>query len=261
MSAPSGGAVERQPHLHVGPGDVGRFVFLPGDPARAEVIASRFDDARLVASHREFVTWSGHLDGHLVSVTSTGIGGPSAAIAVEELVKVGADTFIRVGTSGAVQPDIRTQSLGVLHGAIRDEGTTRHYLPIEFPAVADHTVTSALVRAAEGAALPTLVGVGHSKDSYFGQHEPSRMPLADQLTSRWHAWQRGGAICSEMEAAAIFVVAAVLGVRAGALVSIYPMLDGAPQVAAAEPTLDVLIDVAVKAMRELVNPTDSSLGG
>jgi uridine phosphorylase len=247
-----GGAVARQPHLHVNRGDVGRFVFLPGDPARAELIAGRFDDARLVASHREFVTWTGRLAGEPVSVTSTGIGGPSAAIAMEELTKVGADTFIRVGTSGAMQADITTQTLGVLQAAIRDEGTTLHYLPVEFPAVADLAVTAALQRAAERSGLPVRVGVAQSKDSYFGQHERDRMPVSARLAERWDAWTRGGAICSEMEAAALFVVASVLGVRAGAIVTIHPLDDGRPQVALVEPPLDQLIDAAVGAMTELI---------
>ncbi|MBB3041894.1 nucleoside phosphorylase [Nocardioides soli] len=246
------GGPGRQPHLHVAPGDVGGFVFLPGDPARTELIASRFDDARLVASNREFVTWTGCLAGESVSVTSTGIGGPSAAIAMEELAKVGAHTFIRVGTSGAIQPDIATETLGVVQAAIRDEGTTLHYLPVEFPAVAHPDVVAALRWAAERSGLPVRVGVAQSKDSYFGQHERDRMPVAARLAERWEAWTRGGAICSEMEAAALFIVASVLGVRAGAIVTIHPLHDGRPEVAPLEPPLDVLIDTAVSAMTELI---------
>lgn len=241
----------QQPHLQVSPGDVGGYVFLPGDPGRAEVIASRFDEARLVASNREFVTWTGRLAGETMSVTSTGIGGPSAAIAMEELVKVGAHTFIRVGTSGAIQPDITTQTLGVVQAAIRDEGTSLHYLPVEFPAVAHPDVTAALRSAAERTGLPVRVGVAQSKDSYFGQHERDRMPMAARLAERWEAWTRGGAICSEMEAAALFVVASVLGVRAGAIVTIHPLHEGRPQVAEVEPPLDQLIDAAVDAMTSL----------
>lgn len=245
-------AAGRQPHLQVAPGDVGGFVFLPGDPARTELIASRFDDARLVASNREFVTWTGCLAGESASVTSTGIGGPSAAIAMEELAKVGAHTFIRVGTSGAIQPDITTETLGVVQAAIRDEGTTLHYLPVEFPAVAHPDVVAALRWAAERSGLPVRVGVAQSKDSYFGQHERDRMPVAARLAERWDAWARGGAICSEMEAAALFIVASVLGVRAGAIVTIHPLHDGRPEVAPLEPPLDVLIDTAVSAMTELI---------
>jgi uridine phosphorylase len=245
---------ERAHHLDLYSQDVGRFVFLPGDPGRCERIAARFDDARQVGANREFVTWSGHLSGTQVSVTSTGVGGPSAAIAVEELVQLGADTFIRVGTSGAMQPDVTSGTLAVVNGAIRDEGTTRHYLPQAFPAVADFSVTRALVDAAVAAGCPHRVGVAQSKDSFYGQHDPDRMPVADRLRQRWSAWVRGGALCSEMEAAAIFVVASTLHVRAGAVVTMQA-LDGS-----ASPSLDVdgaaaldrAIDVAVLAMSTLI---------
>jgi uridine phosphorylase len=247
-----------QPHLQIAPGDVGRYVFLPGDPARAELIARRFTEPRLVASHREFVTWTGRLGEEPVSVTSTGIGGPSAAIAVEELVKAGADTFIRVGTSGAMQSDITEETLGVVQAAIRDEGTTLHYLPVEFPAVADLGVTLALGRAARSSGTPVRVGVAQSKDSYFGQHDRDRMPVAGRLAARWDAWVAGGAICSEMEAAALFVAASVLGVRAGAIVTVHPLSDGRPSVADAPPPLDVLIDVALAAMSDVIDSDRSS---
>ncbi|MBI2242471.1 MAG: nucleoside phosphorylase [Nocardioides sp.] len=240
------------PHLQVAPGDVGRYVFLPGDPARAELIARRFDEPRLVATNREFVTWSGLLAGAPVSVTSTGIGGPSAAIAMEELVAVGADTFVRVGTSGAMQPDIEEGTLGVVHAAIRDEGTTLHYLPVEFPAVAHPEVTAALAAAARRTGSPVRVGVAHSKDSYYGQHDPDRMPVGPRLRDRWEAWVGGGAICSEMETAALYVVAAVLGVRAGAVVAIHPLDDGRPAQLGGPAPLDVLIDAAVDGMAALM---------
>lgn len=243
-----------QHHLAVGPGDVGRYVFLPGDPGRCAAIAARFDEAREVASNREYVTWTGRLDGTEVSVTSTGIGGPSAAIALEELVRLGAHTFIRIGTSGAMQPDIASGTLAVVSAAIRDEGTTRHYVPEDFPAVADFEVTRALADAATSAGLPHRVGIAQSKDSFYGQHEPGRMPVARRLTERWEAWVGAGAICSEMEAAALFVVASVLRVRAGAVVTMQA-LDSS-----AVPTLDVdgaqaldrAIDIGVAAMRRLI---------
>ena len=138
----------KQHHLHLEKGDVGRYVLLPGDPGRCKVIAEHFDGVVHVATNREYVTYTGTLDGVKVSVTSTGIGCPSAAIAIEELVRVGADTFIRVGTSGAIQPGTKTGDLAIVTGAIRDEGTSSHYMPIEFPAVADLQVVDALRRAA-----------------------------------------------------------------------------------------------------------------
>lgn len=204
-----------QHHIHLKPGDVGRYVFLPGDPGRCEKIASYFDDAHFVAQKREYVTYTGTLLGEKVSVTSTGIGCPSTAIAVEELVAIGADTFIRIGTSGGMQPFCKTGDVAVLTGAIRDEGTTLHYLPVEFPAVANLDVVLALQEGAKRSQIPAHLGVSQSKDSFYGEVEPHRMPLSGHLLDRWKAWVDGGAICSEMEAAAIFILASMYRKRAG----------------------------------------------
>ncbi len=241
-------------HIGMRPGEVGRYVLLPGDPGRVELIARRFDGPRFVAAHREYVTWTGELDGVPVSCTSTGIGGPSTAIAVEELVGAGADTFIRVGTSGAMQRDIRTGDVAVVSAAIRDEGASRHYLPLEFPAVADLDVTLALRDGARDAGRPFRVGVAQSKDSFYGQHEPARMPIAAELAGRWHAWTAGGAICSEMEAATLYIVASTLRVRAGGVMLMIQNLAGE------EPTggegraggIEAAIDVAVAGLRRLI---------
>ncbi len=240
-------------HIGLRPGDVGRYVLLPGDPGRVELIARRFDAPRFVAQHREYVTWAGALDGVAVSCTSTGIGGPSSAIAVEELVAGGADTFVRVGTSGAMQPDIATGDIAVVSAAIRDEGASRHYLPIEFPAAADLDVTLALRAGARDAGHPYRVGVAQSKDSFYGQHEPGRMPIADELLARWRAWTAGGAICSEMEAATLFIVASALRVRAGGVMLMLQGAGGAPtgggQRAAG---IEGAIDVAIAGLRRLI---------
>ena len=246
--------IERQHHIQVAPGEVGRYVFLPGDPGRCEPIARLFDEPRLVAKNREYETWTGYLDGELVSVTSTGIGCPSAAIAMEELVKVGADTFVRVGTSGAMQPDIVPGDLGVINAAIRDEGTTSHYLPIEFPAVADLDVTRALAIGARSLGQTVHIGVSQSKDSFYGQHEPGRMPVAQRLKDRWTAWMAGGAICSEMEAAALFIVAATLRVRAGGIMLILGHYDQSPMTPEeqARGSMDNLLPAAIAGMRELI---------
>ena len=138
-----------QYHLQIKSGDVGRYVVLPGDPKRSEKIARYFESPCLVADSREFVTYTGLLDGERVSVTSTGIGGPSASIAMEELVKAGADTFVRVGTCGGMDIDVKSGDLVIATGAIRNEGTSREYAPIEFPAVADIDVVNALIAAAK----------------------------------------------------------------------------------------------------------------
>ena len=142
-----------QYHLNIRKGDVGRYVLLPGDPKRCQKIAAYFDNPVLVADSREYVTYTGYLDGEKVSVTSTGIGGPSASIAMEELVKSGADTFIRVGTCGGMDVDVKGGDIVVATGAIRMEGTSKEYAPIEYPAVADFHVANALVKAAENLSL------------------------------------------------------------------------------------------------------------
>lgn len=202
-------------HLHIKGGDIGRYVLLPGDPGRCEKIAACFDSPHFVAANREYVTWTGTLVGEKVSVVSTGIGCPSTAIAVEELIDMGADTFIRVGSSGAIQPDVCKGDVAILTGAIRDEGTTSYYLPIEFPAIADVDVVLALREAARDLGYRYHVGISQSKDSFYGEVERNRMPLAPHLEERWKAWIAGGAVCSEMEAAAIFILASIYRKRAG----------------------------------------------
>ena len=250
-------------HLRVRRGDVGRYVLLPGDPGRCERIAERFDDPRLIARNREYVTWTGSLLGEPVSVTSTGIGCPSTAIAVEELVQCGADTFIRVGTSGGMQPAIRTGDLAIATAAIRDEGTTSHYLPVEFPAVADPDVVSAIREAAHRRGQRAHLGVCQSKDSFYGEVEPERMPVAPRLLERWSAWIAGGAVCSEMEAAAIFVVGAIHRVRTGAVMVTVgnPTMTREEIEASLEGfTLDGLLDTAVEALRVLIERDRTSTG-
>ena len=204
-----------QYHIKLKSGDVGRYVLLPGDPGRCEKIAAFFDGPEFVSQNREYTTYTGTLLGEKVSVVSTGIGCPSTAIAVEELVKIGADTFIRVGTSGGIQPGTKTGEIAIVTAAIRDEGTSRQYLPIEFPAVANVDVVLALRQAAVKLDLPHRLGVTQSKDSFYGETEMERMPIAGNLQERWKAWVDGGAICSEMESAAIFILCSLHRKRAG----------------------------------------------
>lgn len=213
-------AAPRQYHLDLAPGDVGRYVLLPGDPARVPLLAAALDDAHEVASKREYLTWVGSLDGERVAITSTGIGCPSAAIAVEELAAVGTDTFIRIGQAGGMQQRCAIGDLVVAEAAVRDEGTTPQYVPLAFPAVADLDVTAAFRDGLVEAGLAHHVGIVHSKDSFYGQRDPGRMPVAPELEARWRAWIAAGVLCSEMEAAAIYVVARTLGLRAGGLMLI-----------------------------------------
>ena len=208
--------LERLYHIHCAKGEVGRYVILPGDPGRCPSIAALFDDAHLVARNREYTTYTGTLLGEKVSVCSTGIGGPSASIAMEELHNIGADTFIRVGTCGGIELDVRSGDVVVATGAIRFEHTSREYAPIEYPAVANFEVTTALVQAARALGKRTQVGVVQCKDAFYGQHSPERMPVSYELLNKWEAWKKMGCLASEMESAALFIVAGKLRVRAGA---------------------------------------------
>ena len=206
---------ELQFHIKCKEGDVGRYCILPGDPGRCEKIAAYFDDPVKVQSNREYTTYTGTLLGEKVSVCSTGIGGPSAVIAMEELAAIGADTFIRVGTCGGIALQVQSDDVVIATGAVRHEGASREYAPIEFPAVSDYHVQEALVAAAKALGKPWHAGVVQCKDSFYGQHDPRRMPVSYELQNKWEAWKRLGCKASEMESAALFVAASHLRVRCG----------------------------------------------
>ena len=207
--------LEKLYHIHCAPGDVGRYCILPGDPGRVPAIAALFDDAHPVAHNREYNVWTGTLLGEKVTACSTGIGGPSAAIAMEELVQCGADTFIRTGTCGGIDLKVQAGDIVVATGAIRYEHTSQEYAPIEFPAVPDLGITNTLAEAAEALGYPVHTGVVQCKDSFYGQHSPEKSPVFYELQAKWESWKRLGVKASEMESAALFVVAAALGCRCG----------------------------------------------
>ncbi len=206
---------EIQYHISCGPGEVGRYVILPGDPGRCRSIAGYFDDPVYLKTNREYEIWNGTLLGEKVTVCSTGIGGPSAAIAMEELTNVGADTFIRVGTCGGIDTSVCAGDVVIATGAVRMEGTSREYAPIEWPSVPDYFVLNALVEAAQKLGKRWKAGVVQCKDSFYGQHSPGRMPVSYELEQKWEAWKRLGVLASEMESAALFAVAAARRVRCG----------------------------------------------
>ena len=206
---------ERQFHIQCGPGDVGRYCILPGDPGRCAVIAQAFDQPAQVAANREFTTWTGTLLGEKVTACSTGIGGPSASIAMEELHKCGADTFIRTGTCGGIDVNVQSGDIVVATGAVRFEHTSLEYAPLEFPAVADFGITDSLVQATKALGYPLHTGIVQCKDSFYGQHDPAASPVYYELQQKWESWKRLGVKASEMESAALFVVAAALGCRCG----------------------------------------------
>ena len=204
-----------QYHIGLKEGDVGKYVILPGDPKRCKLIADYFDNPVLVGDRREFVTYTGYLNGEKVSVCSTGIGGPSAAIAMEELANIGAETFIRVGTCGGMQKEVCSGDIVIATAAIRMEGTSKEYAPVEFPAVADITVTNALIEAAKELNINWHAGVVQCKDSFYGQHQPDIIPVGYELNDKWNAWLKMGCLASEMESAALFIVAAYRKVKVG----------------------------------------------
>ena len=243
-----------QYHIQLRPGDVGRYVLLPGDPKRCAKIAAYFDNPVQVADNREYVTYTGYLDGEKVSVTSTGIGGPSASIAMEELVQVGADTFIRVGTCGGIDIDVKGSDIVVATGSERMEGTSRENAPIEFPAVANIEVVNSLMNACKSKGVTFHTGVVQSKDSFYGQHSPERMPVSYELVNKREAWKRLGVKASEMESAALFVVASHLRVRCGATFLVVANQEreaiGLDNPVAHD--TDMAIKVAVEALRQLI---------
>ena len=217
--------VSRRPgpreHIRCDEGDVAEYVLLPGDPGRVAAIAEQLEDARHVATGREFTTYTGRLGAVAVTVTSTGIGGPSTSIAIEELVQLGAKTLLRIGTCGAMQPDAHVGELIVASGAVRDEGASRQYAPLEYPAIASPDVVQALRTAAARRGFEHHVGIVHTTDSFYAQHEPTRMPIGSELEQRYAAYRRLGVLCSEMETAAVMVVGGgVLGCRVGSVLAV-----------------------------------------
>ena len=243
-----------QYHVHLKKGDVGRYVLLPGDPGRVPKIASFFDEAREVAFNREYRTFTGTVDGIEVSCTSTGIGCPSTAIAIEELIKCGADTFIRIGTAGSLQKEVGLGDLCISTAAVREEGTTRQYVPLSYPAVADLDVTCALRDACRKLGFKHHVGINHCKDAFVieGDHD---LPLEDENKAKWKAWYRSNVISTAMESAALFVVSSIKRVRAGEILAIIGLTYADEPIVA-----KVGVEGAIKAAIEAIKILDRADG-
>lgn len=245
---------QKEFHINVKKGEVGEYVILPGDPGRCEKIAKYLDNPVKIAENREYVTYTGELDGVKVSVTSTGIGGPSAAIAMEELIHCGAHTFIRVGTSGGMQQEVKGGDVVIATGAIRFEGTTKEYAPIEYPAVADFGVVDALRQAADMIEVTSHMGVVQCKDNFYGQHSPDDMPVSYELNNKWQAWIDCGALASEMESAALFIVGQVRRARVGTVLLVLAN-QTRRQMGLEDPQVydtEKAVKIAVEAMRILI---------
>lgn len=244
----------REYHTNLCKDDIGEYVILPGDPGRCEKIAKYFDNPVHVMTNREYCTYTGTIDGTKVSVVSTGIGGPSASIAMEELCDLGAKTFIRVGTCGGMQLEVKSGEVVVANASIRMEGTSKEYAPIEYPAVADYNVTNALVKACEDLNINHHVGVAQSKDAFFGQHRPETLPFGVDLLNKWDAWCKLGCLASEMESAALFIVSAYRRVRCGTVLLVVANQERA-KAGLENPIVhdtDVAIKVAIEAIRNLI---------
>lgn len=246
--------MNKQYHTNINSEDIGKYVILPGDPDRCEKIAKYFDNPHFVTRNREYTTYTGFLNGEKVSVTSTGIGGPSASIAMEELAAEGAHTFVRIGTCGGINMKVISGDCVVATGAIRNEGTSKEYAPIEYPAVADYNVVSALVFACKKLKMRYHCGVVQCKDSFYGQHNPERMPVSYELLNKWEAWKKLGVLASEMESAALYTVAATLNVRCATVLNVIWNQERKVNNLMEEDCLDTekAVKVAIEAIKKLI---------
>jgi uridine phosphorylase len=245
-------ANERKYHVGLAKGEVGDYVLVPGDPGRTPMIAKFLDDAHEVAFSREYRTFTGKVEGVPVSAMSTGMGGPSVAIGVEELAELGVHTFLRVGTCGAAQPEIKMGDLVIAIGAVRTEGTADGYVPKEYPAIASLDVTNALVEAATAANAPFHVGVIRSVDALYSDLMPERMPRPQQLRDELDMWSRAGIISNDMETSTLFVVARLRKLRAGTINLCVDEL-GAGEIHHLDPSyMNRMLKVAVDAIRRLI---------
>jgi uridine phosphorylase len=235
--------VSLQYHVRLSPGDVAPAVLLPGDPGRVEVVASLWDEARHVASNREYVTFTGTYHGVPISCTSTGIGSPSTAIALEELARVGATTFVRIGTCGSLQERVRVGDIAILDSAIRADGASVLYAPVEFPAVAHHEVVDAAIEAASGLGVPHHVGTTFSTDLFYVPEAGSAFGGYEQSAwrERYADVARTNALAAEMEAGVLMVLSRIWGLRGGAIALVSDVAEDRDESGAFDPqaTFDV----------------------
>ncbi len=212
--------MEKMYHIQLDDSHQAKYAILPGDPGRVEKIAAYLDDAKFIGQNREYTTWLGKLEGENVLVMSTGMGGPSTAIGVEELFQTGVTNFIRVGTCGGIKLDVKGGDLVIATGSIRMDGTPDEYVPKEFPAVANFELTGSLVEAAKQNKSKYHTGIVQCKDSFYGQHSPERMPIGYELQNKWDAWFKANTLGSEMESSTLFIVSQVLGARAACILNV-----------------------------------------
>jgi uridine phosphorylase len=246
-------AAQLQYHIRCKRGDVGEAVLLPGDPGRSEVIARLFDNPKLVARNREFVTYTGTIDGRPISVCSTGIGSPSTAIAVEELLAIGVKTFIRVGTTGSIQDGIHFGDVVIASAAVRDEGTTPSYVPLGYPAVADPELLAAFVEGGMRRRIRTHTGIVRSHDSLYTDLQPKDAPRREALENAIQVWHRAGVLCNDMETSTIFIICSLRRARAGSLLMVVnePGEEEIDPRRVSELDLTPMFQIAIDAVRRL----------
>ncbi len=248
--------VEKPFHIPAEKGLVGKYCILPGAPERVEKIARNLENPVFIGSNREFTIWNGQLSGTTVTVCSTGIGGPSTAIAVEELADCGAEVMIRIGTCGGINTAVQSGDVVIASGAVRQDGTSHEYAPPAFPAVPDAKVLFSLMSAAKDAGISHHVGVVQSKDSFYGQHSPDRMPTSVALLEQWEAWKRLGVLASEMEASTLFTVGASRNIATGAVFHVIwnqeRVLAGLDTVENKSYDTSKAISVAIESIRKMI---------
>lgn len=236
-----------------------KYAILPGDPGRVPKIAACLDNPIKLCTNREYTSYLGELEGEKILVMSTGMGGPSTAIAVEELAQIGVKNLIRVGTSGGMQLDVSAGDIVIAQAAIRQEGTSKEYVPVEYPAVADFKLTAELKKAADELGYKNHIGVVHCKDSFYGQHNPEKMPVSYELENKWQAWIKAGALCSEMETASLYTVASTLRLKASAVLLVIWNQEREKQGLPQEQDFDVNkeIYVTIKALSNIIKERQS----
>jgi len=247
-------------HLGLNASDISgaTLAIVPGDPDRVARIAQHLDEPRALAAHREFTSWIGKLDGNSVVVCSTGIGGPSTSIAVEELAQLGVTTFLRVGTTGGIQPNVNPGDVIVTTGAVRLDGASLHFAPMEFPAVADFECTTALVAAARDSGSTTHVGITASSDTFYpGQerYDTTTGRVVERLRGSLDEWQSMGVLNYEMESATLFTMCASSGWRAGCVagVLVNRTQQEMPDAATIAATESNAVAIVVAAARQLAS--------
>ena len=242
---------EKEYHIKLSKEDVGKYILMPGDPQRVEKMARYLDDSKYIGSNREFTSYGGYLEGEKVSIVSSGIGGPSTAIAVEELKNLGVHTIIRVGTCGSIQPHIKDGSIIIPSGVVRGGRTGEEYLPNEFPAVPHHDILYSLKKAVKKLDQPAYVGITHCKDAFFKENSEKTL-FPEYTRSYWAMLRKANVLSSEMESDTLFLISSIRKIRAGAVFAVIGAIHAEKPITSPGKGVDSAIEVAVEALRYVI---------